>query len=299
MKYLSREEINESAWDECISSSKNGLFYGLSWVLDALAENWGGIVWEQEGKYKAVFPVPWKKKAQIKYVYPPFFIQQLGVFSIDNNVEVLTGLALNYLKSKFRFIEQNINYSSNLGEQKKNIVLSLDKEYDELKSKFSTNHKRNLNKAKSKGISRKLHIEVSEIIDLFNLNKGAELNVFSIKDYKRFLNFCNSAKEKGYLKTSGIYNGNSLICGSVFVQFKARIIFLFSGNSDLGKQQGGLLFLLNDTIERYANSGFLLDFEGSESPGLERFYKGFGGVEQNYFFYKSNRLPMILKWIKK
>lgn len=299
MKYLSREEINEEAWDECISLSKNGLFYGLSWVLDSLTEKWDGIVWESEGSYSAVFPIPWKKKAQIKYVYPPFFIQQLGVFSKEDDCALKTKEALKLLNSKFRFIELNLNSYSNKGEVKRNLILKLNKDYSSLYSSFSGSHKRNLKKAQKSKPIVKSSVEVNEIVELFNLNKGAELKVFSLQDYKRFLGFCELAKKKGLLKTKGIYNGNSLICGCVFIQFKSRIIFLFSGNSNLGKQQGSMLCLLNNTIESFQNSGFVLDFEGSENEGLSRFYKGFGSEEENYFFYKRNRLPMILKWIKR
>lgn len=299
MKYLTREQINDTAWDECIHSSKNGLFYGLSWVLDSLAENWSGIIWEVDGVYKAVFPIPWKRKARIKYVYPPFFIQQLGVFSIDNNVGVLSKLALTLLQSKFRFIELNINYLSELGQSKRNVVLPLNSKYDELLNNYSKNHKRNLKKAKNRSFQCLSETKTEDIVTLFKSNKGAELGVFLQKDYNRFLDFCSKAKLMGLLKTDGVYNGSRLICGGVFIQFKSRLVFLFSGNSEMGKENNALLLLLDNTVKKYAKTGFVLDFEGSESEGLERFYKGFGGVEEDYYFFKCNKLPMIFKWIKR
>lgn len=73
---------------------------------------------------------------------------------------------------------------------------------------------------------------------------------------------------------------------------------MFSGNSQRGKDVGALFFLLNSVVKKYAKSGFMLDFEGSQNEGLQRFYKGFGATEENYRFYKVNNLPSILKRFK-
>jgi hypothetical protein len=90
-----------------------------------------------------------------------------------------------------------------------------------------------------------------------------------------------------------------LICGGVFMKFKNRIIFLFSGNSKQGKDAGALFFLLDSVIKMYANSGFVLDLEGSQNEGLNKFYSGFGALEENYRFLKINNLPNFLKRFKK
>jgi hypothetical protein len=83
------------------------------------------------------------------------------------------------------------------------------------------------------------------------------------------------------------------------MKFKNRLIFLFSGNSKEGKDSGALFFLLDAVIKMYANSGFVLDLEGSQNDGLKRFYEGFGATEENYRHYKCNNLPNILRRFKK
>ncbi len=83
------------------------------------------------------------------------------------------------------------------------------------------------------------------------------------------------------------------------MKFKSRIIFLFSGNSKQGKDSGALFFLLDAVIKMYAKSGFVLDLEGSQNEGLNRFYTGFGALEENYRFLKVNNLPRPIKRFKK
>jgi hypothetical protein len=42
----------------------------------------------------------------------------------------------------------------------------------------------------------------------------------------------------------------------------------------------------------------ILDFEGSDHPGIAHFYANFGGIDQPYFFYRRNRLPWPIRWLK-
>jgi hypothetical protein len=42
----------------------------------------------------------------------------------------------------------------------------------------------------------------------------------------------------------------------------------------------------------------ILDFEGSDHPGIAHFYENFGSINQPYFFYRHNRLPWPLRLLK-
>jgi hypothetical protein len=42
----------------------------------------------------------------------------------------------------------------------------------------------------------------------------------------------------------------------------------------------------------------ILDFEGSEIPGIARFFKSFGAEKFHYYRLKMNRLPWFIKLIK-
>tara|TARA_B100000795_G_scaffold268890_1_gene256807 strand:+ start:3683 stop:4582 length:900 start_codon:yes stop_codon:yes gene_type:complete len=299
MIFKSRSNINDKLWNNCIASAINSLVYATTWYLDALIESWDAFVWEKEGIYIAVFPIPNRSRFGINYVYPPFFIQQLGVFSTVGNIENYTEEVLFLLEDKYNFIELNLNWKSGKGEERTNLILKLNKSFDQLKQNFSSNHKRNIKKSKKHNFIYRANIEVAHIIKNFRIDKGAEISIFREQDYHNFLNLCEVARNQSLLITRGLFEGDKLISGAVFIKFGNRLIFLFSGNSDKGKVSGGLFNLLNLVIEEFSGSNLILDFEGSSDEGLKRFYAGFGGNEENYFFYKKNNLPKVVKWLKK
>ena len=50
--------IDTTKWDDCISRSANGLIYASSRYLNAMADNWDGMIIDD---YKAVMPLPWRE----------------------------------------------------------------------------------------------------------------------------------------------------------------------------------------------------------------------------------------------
>ena len=296
MKLIQRKYIDDAKWNDCVIKSPNGLAYGLTWYLDGLVEQWSGLVLEKDDEYKAVFPIPFRKKFGLKYVYPPFFIQQLGLFSAEEEFKDKEIEARSILEKQFKFIELNLNWQSQIGEQRTNLVLDLGKEYLEIQKDFSSNHKRNLKKVESNLTINKP--SPRDVISLFQHGRGAGLDTFKEEDYNKFEATIKTAIQRGNAFTRGVYLNQRLVSGAIFLKFKNRIIFLFSGTSDAGKEKGALFFLLDSIIRDYAKSGFVLDFEGSQNEGLARFYRGFGAVEQNYRFLKINNLPKILRRFK-
>jgi hypothetical protein len=67
----------------------------------------------------------------------------------------------------------------------------------------------------------------------------------------------------------------------------------------LAKKTGAMFFLINNFIREYARKKVTLDFEGSNLPGLARFYTGFGSEEYVYLQIKKNNLPKLIRWFKK
>lgn len=297
MKLIPRKNIDDAKWNSCVLNSKNGLIYGLTWFLDGLVEDWQGLVWESENRYDAVFPVPVRRKFGLKYVYPPFFIQQLGLFSQEDDFENQEQEAISFLGKKFKLMQLYLNYQSGIGQTRTNYILNLSADYSKTQKSYSSNHKRNLKKAEQANLAIR-ETEVSEVISLFKNDRGLDGSNYKEKDYKNFEVLVNSAIKQNQAFVKGVYYSNELICGGVFMQFKNRVVFLFSGNSVKGKDWGALFLLLDSVVRQYSKSGFILDFEGSQNEGLARFYKGFGAEDQPYKFIEVNKLPKFLKKLK-
>ena len=60
-----------------------------------------------------------------------------------------------------------------------------------------------------------------------------------------------------------------------------------------------MTYLLDELFIARAGDQIKFDFEGSNIPGLGRFYSGFGAIEEPYYNLKINRLPLPLKWLKR
>ena len=106
--YLTRKQVNDDLWNACIDSSANGLVYAYTWYLDAMADNWDALVFNN---YEAVMPLPWRKKWNINYLYQPFLTAQLGLFG-NNMTGQLLASVLNAVPKKFRYWECSLNHQN-------------------------------------------------------------------------------------------------------------------------------------------------------------------------------------------
>ncbi len=191
----------------------------------------------------------------------------------------------------------NFNHK-NLSERK-NIILKLGADTDQIKKNYSENTRRNIKKAEKQDFSVSWNFNMKEIMALFTANRGQKLN---ISEYwtNRVMTISHAMHHKGKGHCVSLYNvKNECIAGAFYVLHDKRLYFLFSGSDAEVKKHGAMHFLINQLIEKHNSSGILLDFEGSNNEGLARFYKSFGGIEQNYPMLNINRLPFYLSWLKK
>jgi len=77
------------------------------------------------------------------------------------------------------------------------------------------------------------------------------------------------------------------------------VYYLLGGSNATGRENGAMQALFAGFIKTHASSDLILDFEGSEIEGIARFYKGLGATPVYYYNLLQNRLPYIIKWLKK
>ena len=119
------EEIDKKAYDSCVSGSENFRVCATSRYLDAVARDWDTLVFKD---YRAVMPLPRRRKFGLTYVYTPAFVQQLGIFSreevrADLENEFHKKLVSKYILADYAFHsgsrkragwEERVNYTLNL-----------------------------------------------------------------------------------------------------------------------------------------------------------------------------------------
>lgn len=299
IRFLKRSEINDLQWNELINQSVNSLPYALSWYLDAVAENWGALVLNN---YQAVMPVVWLTKLGVKCLYQPYYCQQLGVFSSGVLAKDLQKDFLKAAADKFPYVNMNLNAGSIVVANeaglnpKKNLLLSLNKNYDEIFQHFNQNHKRNI----AKGSKNKLRFFEDTDLTSFqafylgNVNHAKEnFRPQHEKIFKKLTATLVSANT-GHI-FSAITAEGDLVAAVLIIKHHKRLIGIINTSSAEGKKAGASHFLFDRIIKKYAGTDVVLDFEGSSIPTIARFYEGFGAVEEVFFNYKTTVLRSISK----
>jgi hypothetical protein len=303
IQYLSNSTIDRRKWDECIARSFNGIVYAYSWYLDIVSPDWDALV---KDDYKSVMPLTWRKKYDIKYLFQPFFTQQLGIFSAEKSDADLVQTFLDAIPTQFQFIEINLNTFNlsnlSISSIKKNLTHELDliESYENIAKNYSDNLKRNLKKARHNKLQMAFVNQPEPVITLFRKNRGAEISNLKERDYKTLTTLMHQAIHKGKAQIINVLNEKNELCaGAFFIESNNKVVFLFSGLSEEGKNLNAMPFLIDSFIRQNAGKNLTLDFEGSNDVNLARFYKSFGSKECVYPQIKINRLPFPVNLLKR
>ena len=96
-----------------------------------------------------------------------------------------------------------------------------------------------------------------------------------------------------------VTNNNELLATVLLIKDERRLYNLMMAATQNARQQSAGAFLYDELIKEFSHSGMMLDFEGSDIPGIEFFYKGFGAVNQPYFKTHINNLGFPLRLFKR
>jgi hypothetical protein len=301
IRYLSHAEIDQAKWDLCIEQSPNGLVYGFSWYLNIASPQWEALILDD---YLAVMPLTAHRKFFIWYLSQPFFTQQLGIFTKQAVSQEILQSFLQAIPAKFRFIDIQLNEQNQLLNPKikmrkrRNYVLDLAKPYDKITKEYNTQSKRNLKKAKKYELLIQ-SISTSETVSFYKLHKALSTKGVKEADYQRLQQLMDKASEQQKIICKGVFDkSGELLAAGAFLAHKNRIIFLLGNGSELGKEKGAMTYLMDNIIFLFSDHRMILDFEGSEIEGIARFFRSFGAEKRNYYRYKLNRLPWILRLFK-
>lgn len=292
IKFVLRADLDEDKYNKCIVESHHPLLYANSWYLDCVAEQWDVLILND---YEAVMPLPWKRKYFIKYIYQPYFCQQLGVFSKTDSKE-LTELFIDCIPKSFLKIYLQLNSSNKLSKESKvlervNYILPLQNSYQDTFKSFSKGRKHAIHQAFKNGLSKN-DFEIDELILIAKNNY--DFKNFSTNEFVLLKNLVEILNIRKLVSLIGVRDSNnSLIGGSVFLIDSTRIIYLFSAMTKAGKEKQVASFLLNHFIEKYSESQMILDFEGSMIPGIASFFKSFGARIVKYPMLETSKLPRL------
>jgi len=283
------DRIDMQKWDACIAEAINGLPYALSWYLDVVCEKrWDAII---AGDYSAVFPIPRRGFFFMKKAYQPFFTQQLGLFFRHASDANLLPDCVSLLTAKYRFFRVHLNAMNHATgpeyqvQKRLTHVIDLTKNITDLRAAYTHQIQRNLRKA------LQFDLQVVESNDaqlLIAMRKKHLAHVIrqgrqKESDTQRLCTLMETAMQKRAGTIRFVKDADGAVLAGVFLlQSNKRIIYLSSVSSDTGREKHAMTFLIDSLLEEFAGTQNIFDFEGSMLPGLARYYKGFGGLEEPF-----------------
>jgi hypothetical protein len=257
-----------------------------------------------QGDYEAVFPLVWNRKFGIKYLYQPYFCQQLGLFSVNPISENQTNDFINKIPSKFLYWNFHLNYQNQYFSPSTRFInrtsycINLNQDYTEIYDQYNADAKKNLAKSMILGFHYKKDIEVELVAQCFFEAYGVH--------YPKKINLEGKISKcateaiqinKGF--TRGVYGTEGkLWCAGFFFVSNGRIHYAMAAPTEEGKKQGATHILIDEVLKEFANTKMVFDFEGSDIKSVAYFYSKFGSVSSHYLQIIKNKLPWWLRFIK-
>lgn len=298
IKLINRNDLDEKKYNTCISNSKQSLIYAYSWYLDIVCDNWSVLVWKD---YMAVMPIPHRKKYVIKYIHPPLWVLQLGVFSITD--EVSESDFVKFLYKKFRFVELRLNSENTIEqgidcEERQFQELSIDIDHELLQKNYQSDRRKDLKKAAKYNLEAKWTDEPNNLIQLFKANVGQRTPEIKEKDYQNLTRLIQRCIEKNAGEILSIYQDGQLVASGFFLKHQKTVTILCSSTDFSNRNNGANTFLIDTAIQKYGSSYETFNFGGSSMTSIANYFFSFGANEVTYPFLIQKRWPMLLRFLK-
>ena len=299
MQIISSEHIDFVKWDACVQNNENGLIYATSTYLNAMTDNWSGLLIND---YQAIMPLPWRKKWGIRYLYTPAFTQQLGLIGQTNVSAIeLQKKVLQFARfGNYLFNDGNAPLGDELSFfECNNYIIYLNKSYEEIRSSYKKNFKKNTNKP----IHNELNYQKSDEYELairsfYQYNSAHILHVHSA-EIDCFIKLCSQLFPANILVRKVTNKADELLSIVLLLKDNKRYYNLINYTSAAGRKVEANYFLYDNLFKELAENDLLFDFEGSDLPGVKSFYECMGGLNKPYYLWQFNHLPWPLHLFKK
>jgi hypothetical protein len=308
--YLQNSEIDKAQWDALVTASEQGQVYALSWYLDIVAPRWEAVVeLDESGKYKAVMPIPWRKKLGIRYVQQPFYCQQLGIYAIYPSIPVAIYQQFwAQVQQRFKYVvSYQFNTENKLSqqlaqEQTYTLYLNLNRPYSSIAQNYTRDRKLNLKRAKKANLQIQQSHDIEPIISFFRAETADRIyGGVSEGAYELLRRLYLALDKRGLAQLYYTVDPDGRKnAGCLFIVWRNRIVYIYNASAAHGRKKNGRTLILDHIIQKYAEQDFILDLESPDDsePDIVHFYKSFGSSTMPIAVLKYNRLPKGIKLIR-
>ncbi len=294
IKRLKYHEIDFEKYERCLENSEQRKYSGSKIFLDIMADkNWEIIVLND---YEAVMPIAYIKKFGFKIVINPIGCQQLGIFSKIDSQEI-NDLFLQYFKKHYLVMYYGFNDKNKFSEKlqtRKNYIIYPEK-YEAVYQKYSPKRKRKLR------LDKETEEKTSkEFIDFNTAKNFIDKNLIGFKsenEKAKYIIKLEKLYEHGFMKFPVFKLQKEIINMIVLYEDQKTVAALGTINDKLFIKLNGASILVDDAIKNSIEHK-MFDFEGSEIPAIEEFFRGFRPELMPYQYILNSKKEMLKKILR-
>ena len=300
IRIIKRRDLDLQKYDSCIYESLQSRIFAFSWYLDVTVEHWQVAVLND---YEAVMPLPVRQKFGISYVYPPFWILELGIFSkgpMDESVFI------EKIKGEFRWIELRLNSSNtfdfdpDVGLKMQYQQLLLSDTFDQIQNSYRKDRKKDLRKASKAGLVEKWDDKPENLIELFKNTIGKRTPDILARDYHKLKMIIKECYNRKAGRILSIYDQNTQLVASAFIIFHQKTCTILVSATDFNQRNNGAnTFLIDTLLGHYQHQFEFFNFGGSSIQSVGEYFKSFGATTVEYQFVSWKKHPKLFKLLGK
>lgn len=286
IKYLDRSEINAEAWNRCVKSGSINWVYAYFEYLEGVCyQQWGALVVENGSDYVGVFPLPYRKKWGIHYVYQPYFCQQLGVFGDFDSLARSEFDTQSFIESiPRRFLRVHLAVHPFFGavenaSLRPNFVIPAG--FGE--GDFNKDARKNL-----KSLNEVVYRETSDlwkVLEIYDIAWGRENMFVWANTYEGFEHALKLLDRSSYYAFEAL-QGEEVLGAAVFLVSGDRLHYVCGAPTPSGREMGIVHGLINHVCEKFPLHK--IDLEGSSIPSVAQFYRKFNPLEEHFYRIEQN-----------
>ncbi len=300
-----RHQIDDSLWNRTVNTSLYGYPYAYTWYLDAVCEQWKALA---NDDFSLIFPIPIKQKLGIKYVYTPWWTQQLGLLTTARDNEKILPTIIKAVMSRVKHINLMLHYGTPielLRELPKTKIfthttyqLNLVHEYSQIWNGYTDKRRNNIRKALLEGLEVHQHIHFEEFMTFFHIRAYRNSEFLTSAQIQVLGRLLIEALDRNRCELWGVYKGRALIAVAAFIRSEHYWVYIASATSLTGRKTHAMSLLLDRFFYEHSQENMIFDFEGSDIDTIAKFFKGFGAFPVTYYRLWYWDLPNWLLKIK-
>jgi hypothetical protein len=283
-RILQSNEIDKVLWDQK-ASLWNWNIYSYSFYLDAVTSNqWSAIVF---GDYDYFFPFVKRKKWGLSYVCMPPYSQKYHIAGLP---EEIVKAIFNYFKNNFLVFDIRVDISpkmvlnKNCIFKKTNYELPLNKEYEIIRSSYSSRLNRSL---KNKDL---LLLEWDHLDQAILFNQKHSFDKTFVDETAKAINKMPNEIVRSIIART---QDGTLVASLIYVQHEDRLYLILPTSNESGRKLQAMSILIDALVCKHANTNKIIDFEGSSIENIANFYRQFSPKETHYYYCKKRPLDII------